>query len=208
MGSRLDRRRHLKTVREIVQAKLLGGPGQLGTGMTSGRTDPQDRAQSGCRLESIAMANRTPLEIQEALQAELAVLTQDQSELDRAMATINPLQSKVVEAQAKVNALMVELQLSVGVVSRRGRGFVFNRLAGVFNIPMERSFETRPVGRSRKTTTKVTKKPVKRNFSPQTRIDAARRAAEMQARRKGLSKAKIRAAGDAAADRKRAQLRA
>ena len=151
------------------------------------------------RIET--MANRTTLEIEQNLQSELVVLTQAQSELDQAMATIAPLQGKVADAQSKVNSLMVELQQSLGVVTRRGRGYILS-LSRALSEQKEGT-----TGRGRRGRKRAMKKVrVKRNFSPESRIAAARRAAEMQARRKGLSRPKVKAAGNAAAENKRRAL--
>jgi hypothetical protein len=158
-------------------------------------------SQKTSRIE--AMANRTTLEIEQNLQSELVVLTEAQSELDQAMATIAPLQGKVADAQSKVNSLMVELQQSLGVVTRRGRGYVLSLRRA---LAEQQESVAEPARRGRRGRGRAKKAPVKRNFSPESRIAAARRAAEMQARRKGLSRPKVRAAGEAAAQNKRRAL--
>ena len=172
------------------------------------------------------MANRI-LDIEQQLHAELAILTTAQSELDQAMATVAPLQLRVDESQAKVGTLMSELQMLLnGQPSPSSQA----RSTASALQPPSQQVEAKPTANkvSRRTrprssaTKKVSAKPIpnaraknispsktsstRKTFSVEGRIRLARSAAEMQARKKGLSPRLVRKAGDAMEAKKRAEL--
>lgn len=156
-------------------------------------------------------------EMQSQLKDELAVLTEAQAKLDEAMETITPLQQQVTQSRNKLKALSVAILKELGVVVRRGRGWMLQTA----ELPKDGLEPATPaqaapaeqddnvpewVQPAKKATKKRGAKKVTRNYSPETRIEMARRAAEMQARRKGLSKASVRKAGNKAAERRRREL--
>jgi hypothetical protein len=162
------------------------------------------------------MENRT-LDIEQQLHAELAILTTAQSELDQAMATVTPIQLRVDESQAKVATLMTELQTLLNV--QPGPPSLGRPTGRAAAPPQSAEMELSPTKLSRKTrrgskpslsaTSKrlsVSKKrSQKKVFPVESRIRLARSAAEMQARKKGLSPRLVKKAGDAMEAKKRAE---
>lgn len=63
-------------------------------------------------------------EMQSQLKDELTLLTEAQSKLDEAMETVAPLQQQVNASRRKLKTLSVEIPKKLGVIKRRGRGWV------------------------------------------------------------------------------------
>ncbi len=171
------------------------------------------------------MANRI-LDIEQQLHGELATLTTAQAELDQAMATVAPIQVRVDESQAKVAILMTELQTLLNgqpSPSSQTRPTVTpdapprpveaeptaKRLSPKTKpraiASKEASAKPSPNATSKKVLTSKTISTGKA-FSVEGRIRLARSAAEMQARKKGLSPRLVKKAGDAMEAKKRAEL--
>lgn len=149
-------------------------------------------------------------EMQSQLKDELGLLTEAQSKLDEAMETIAPLQQQVNASRGKLKALSVAILKELNVIVRRGRGWVLDSA----ELPSTAAAATESGSNGNvpewgepkaKKATKGTGKQ-KRKFSPETKIAAARRMAEMHARRAGKSKAMIAKIGREMEAKKRAEL--
>ena len=172
------------------------------------------------------MANRI-LDIEQQLHGELATLTTAQAELDQALATVAPIQLRVDEFQAKVVTLMTELQTLLN-----GQPSPSSQARPTVSAPdaPPQPVEAKPAAKRPSTKTEpraiASNKPSARSslnatsrkvlptkttsrrktFSVEGRIRLARSAAEMQARKKGLSPRLVKKAGDAMETKKRAEL--
>ncbi len=123
------------------------------------------------------------------------------------MSTAAPIQQRVTDSQAKVAALMSELQglLPLAPTTPSPVAAAATRKM-ILKAPAPAPVKPAGAAATKKGEKKAA--PAKKQISVEGRIKLARTAAEMQARRKGWAPRLVKKAGEAAAARKSAELNA